>query len=100
MPENKVNFRRIGTGGDGPRALAVDETGVGAAKISRRDRLDRSPGVAIVWEGLVPEVGLEPTSLSAGDFESPASTNSATRALERLITEASDPRPAQMRIKG
>ncbi len=30
---------------------------------------------------MVPEVGLEPTSLAAGDFESPASTSSATRAL-------------------
>ena len=30
--------------------------------------------------GLVPEAGLEPASLAAGDFESPASTSSATRA--------------------
>ena len=29
---------------------------------------------------LVPEAGIEPARLSAGDFESPASTNSATRA--------------------
>ncbi len=29
---------------------------------------------------LVPEAGLEPAHLAAGDFESPASTNSATRA--------------------
>jgi hypothetical protein len=27
-----------------------------------------------IWERVVPEVGLEPTSLAAGDFESPAST--------------------------
>ena len=30
---------------------------------------------------LVPRVGLEPTHLSAGDFESPASTNFTTRAV-------------------
>ncbi len=30
---------------------------------------------------MVPEAGIEPASLAAGDFESPASTNSATRAL-------------------
>ncbi len=30
---------------------------------------------------LVPWAGLEPARLAAGDFESPASTNSATRAL-------------------
>ena len=29
---------------------------------------------------MVPGAGLEPASLSAGDFESPASTNFATRA--------------------
>ena len=29
---------------------------------------------------MVPEAGLEPAHLAAGDFESPASTNSATRA--------------------
>lgn len=32
-------------------------------------------------ESVVPGVGLEPTHLAAGDFESPASTNFATRAL-------------------
>ena len=31
------------------------------------------------WD-LVPRVGLEPTHLAAGDFESPASTNFATWA--------------------
>ena len=31
---------------------------------------------------LVPRVGLEPTHLAAGDFESPASTNFATWAVE------------------
>ena len=30
---------------------------------------------------MVPWAGLEPARLAAGDFESPASTNSATRAL-------------------
>ena len=39
---------------------------------------------AISAKSLVPEVGLEPTSLAAGDFESPASTNSATRATQKL----------------
>ena len=34
---------------------------------------------------LVPRVGLEPTHLAAGDFESPASTNFATWAF--LIDE-------------
>ena len=29
---------------------------------------------------LVPEAGIEPARLAAGDFESPASTNSTTRA--------------------
>ena len=33
---------------------------------------------------MVPVAGLEPASLAAGDFESPASTNSATPALARL----------------
>ena len=31
---------------------------------------------------MVPEAGLEPAHLAAGDFESPASTNSATRATQ------------------
>ncbi len=30
---------------------------------------------------LVPEAGIEPARLAAGDFESPASTNFTTRAL-------------------
>ena len=30
---------------------------------------------------MVPEAGIEPARLSAGDFESPASTNFTTRAL-------------------
>ena len=34
---------------------------------------------------LVPRVGLEPTHLSAGDFESPASTNFATWASEEVV---------------
>ena len=29
---------------------------------------------------MVPEAGIEPARLAAGDFESPASTNSTTRA--------------------
>ena len=33
-----------------------------------------------MFEKVVPEVGLEPTSLAAADFESAASTNSTTRA--------------------
>ena len=33
---------------------------------------------------MVPEAGLEPAHLAAGDFESPASTNSATRATQKL----------------
>ena len=33
---------------------------------------------------VVPEAGLEPASLAAGDFESPASTSSATRARSYL----------------
>ena len=33
---------------------------------------------------LVPRVGLEPTHLAAGDFESPASTNFATWAGEEV----------------
>lgn len=37
---------------------------------------------------MVPEVGLEPTSLSAADFESAASTNSTTRA--RRVAYAED----------
>jgi hypothetical protein len=32
---------------------------------------------------MVPEVGLEPTHLAVPDFESGASTNSTTRALEK-----------------
>ena len=35
-------------------------------------------------ESVVPGVGLEPTHLAAGDFESPASTNFATSALKSL----------------
>lgn len=35
---------------------------------------------------LVPGVGLEPTHLAAGDFESPASTDFATRARVRYRT--------------
>ena len=34
---------------------------------------------------VVPRVGLEPTHLSAGDFESPASTNFATWASEEVV---------------
>lgn len=33
---------------------------------------------------VVPRVGLEPTHLAAGDFESPASTNFATWAGEKV----------------
>ena len=33
---------------------------------------------------VVPRVGLEPTHLAAGDFESPASTNFATWAGEEV----------------
>ena len=32
---------------------------------------------------VVPGAGIEPARLAAGDFESPASTNFTTRALER-----------------
>jgi hypothetical protein len=32
---------------------------------------------------MVPGAGIEPARLAAGDFESPASTNFTTRALER-----------------
>lgn len=38
---------------------------------------------------LVPRVGLEPTHLAAGDFESPASTNFATWASEEVVIIAS-----------
>ena len=34
---------------------------------------------------MVPRVGLEPTHLAAGDFESPASTNFATWASEEVL---------------
>ncbi len=34
---------------------------------------------------MVPEAGLEPAHLAAGDFESPASTNSATRATPKTL---------------
>lgn len=44
------------------------------------DATDPWAEISEMCSGLVPEVGLEPTSLAAGDFESPASTNSATRA--------------------
>jgi len=37
---------------------------------------------------LVPEAGIEPARLAAGDFESPASTNFTTRAT-RLASEYS-----------
>ena len=37
----------------------------------------------IIKNAVVPEAGLEPAHLAAGDFESPASTNSATRATQR-----------------
>ena len=36
---------------------------------------------------MVPEVGLEPTRLSAGDFESPASTCFTTRAWDEFYRE-------------
>ena len=38
---------------------------------------------------VVPRVGLEPTHLAAGDFESPASTNFATWASEEVVIIAS-----------
>lgn len=38
---------------------------------------------------MVPEAGIEPARLAAGDFESPASTNFTTRAsLSRLLLMA------------
>ena len=37
---------------------------------------------------MVPEAGLEPAHLAAGDFESPASTNSATRATHEVSSDA------------
>ena len=40
---------------------------------------------AVIIYSVVPRVGLEPTHLAAGDFESPASTNFATWAF--LIDE-------------
>ena len=41
---------------------------------------------------LVPEAGLEPAHLAAGDFESPASTNSATRATPKPSILSTDVR--------
>ena len=39
-------------------------------------------GLGRIKKDLVPRDGLEPSYLAAGDFESPASTNFATWALE------------------
>ena len=39
---------------------------------------------AVIFYSVVPRVGLEPTHLAAGDFESPASTNFATWAGEEV----------------
>ena len=44
---------------------------------NKKDRSLRS------FSNLVPGVGLEPTRLAAGDFESPASTSFATRAAAK-----------------
>lgn len=40
---------------------------------------------AVDFYSVVPRVGLEPTHLAAGDFESPASTNFATWAGEEVV---------------
>ena len=42
--------------------------------------------IIISKDYMVPEAGLEPAHLAAGDFESPASTNSATRATRYILT--------------
>ena len=44
---------------------------------------EKITAVAVYFpKSLVPRVGLEPTHLAAGDFESPASTNFATWAVD------------------
>ena len=55
----------------------------------------------IQQNSLVPKVGLEPTHLSAADFESAASTNSATRAYVsgNLPLRLSPPRSPVGRIE-
>ncbi len=53
----------------------------------RRKNTSSKAGIFI---SLVPRVGLEPTHLSAGDFESPASTNFATWASEEVVIIAKE----------
>ncbi len=47
-------------------------------KKKKADSLWKLPALSVV-----PEAGIEPARLAAGDFESPASTNSTTRAKFR-----------------
>ena len=48
-------------------------------------RRKKSSSKAAVFLNVVPRVGLEPTHLAAGDFESPASTNFATWAVKKTL---------------
>ena len=77
-----TKFFQSGNNGASCLAKAMIHAGLGGQESGRfrngNDRFGRSGHDAIA--GMVPEVGLEPTSLSAADFESAASTNSTTRA--------------------
>lgn len=46
---------------------------------------DETKKITALKAVVVPRVGLEPTHLAAGDFESPASTNFATWAGEEVV---------------
>lgn len=56
----------------------------GAPDYPRKEVSRTSPHIFIKWQimcfNMVPETGLEPARLTAGDFKSPSSTTSDTRA--------------------
>ena len=47
---------------------------ISASTRPKRSDHESRPNITLIEETVVPEVGLEPTHLAAGDFESPAST--------------------------
>ncbi len=87
LAERKVRVAE----GDAPNSFGKMGGNQWAALCAAHNSVSEKPLSSI----LVPEVGLEPTSLTAADFKSTAYTNSATRAyiiyyvFSYLINEAS-----------
>ena len=72
----QVDAAGVGVAGEGAfNGLQKVRTPTSEQKTKKPHSLDNCAALS-----LVPEAGIEPARLAAGDFESPASTNSTTRA--------------------